>query len=99
MKIRDDNGILRGIPPHPQPVQPNRPDPKVQTPSVGKPSEDRVELSDRARALHVAKEALSRLPEVRRDRVEALRHAVKAGVYQVPGEKIAERMLSEGLFG
>ncbi len=99
MKIRDDNGIHRGIPPQARPVKASQPDSRTQTSSAGDAAGDRVELSDRARALHVAKEALSRLPEVRQDRVEAIRRTVKAGAYQVPGEKIAERMLGEGLFG
>jgi negative regulator of flagellin synthesis FlgM len=57
-----------------------------------------VELSDRARALQVANESLNNLQLIRKDRVESLKQSIKNGSYQVPGEKIAERMLGEGLF-
>jgi anti-sigma28 factor (negative regulator of flagellin synthesis) len=32
------------------------------------------------------------------DRVEPLKRMIKDGTYHVPGEKIAERLLGEGLF-
>jgi negative regulator of flagellin synthesis FlgM len=48
--------------------------------------------------LLVAKKALSQSPEVRQEKVEALKQMVRAGTYQVPGEKVAERMLGDGLF-
>jgi negative regulator of flagellin synthesis FlgM len=99
VKIRDDSGLPQGIHPRLRGVQPSRPDPAAAGPSAGKPSGDRVELSDQARALHAAKEALSQLPEVRQDLVKDLRERVKAGTYAVPADKIAERMLGEGLFG
>ncbi len=98
MKIRDDDGMPRGIQPQPRPIEAGRLDSKPQASTSGKPVADRVELSDRARSLHLAQEALSRLPEIRQDRVEALRQMVKAGTYHVPSDKIADRMLGEGLF-
>jgi flagellar biosynthesis anti-sigma factor FlgM len=98
VKIRDDNGILRGGAADTRAIQASQADPARRNAPAGKASADRVELSDQARALFVAKEALSALPDVRRDRVELLRQAVKAGAYHVPAEKIAERMLADGLF-
>jgi len=99
VKIQDDAAITRGMQSQPRPIEANRLDSKAQAPSAEYPGTDRVELSDRARALHVAREALSRLPEIRQDRVEALKQMVQAGTYQVSSEEIAERMLAEGLFG
>lgn len=99
MKIQNDKGIPGGIPPQPRPVQGSQLDRPVQASPGQRPTADRVELSDRARALHAAREALSQLPQIRQDRVEALKRLVVAGTYGVPGEKVAERMLAEGLFG
>jgi negative regulator of flagellin synthesis FlgM len=74
-------------------------DPTTQSPRSDKVEKDRVELSDRARALQVAQEALAKLPEIRQDRVEPLKKMVKAGAYRVPGEAVAERLLGDGIFG
>lgn len=98
MKIRDDNGVPRGLAPHMRPVRESQLHPKLQTHSPARAKGDRVELSDRARSLYAAKEALSRLPEIRQDRVESLKKAIQAGTYRVSGEQLAERMLREGIF-
>lgn len=57
-----------------------------------------MEVSEKARALRAAHEALSQLPAVRTEKVESLKQSIKAGAYQVPAEKVAERMLGDGLF-
>ena len=98
MKIRDDNGLPRGIPPRPQSVQGSRSDSNASSQRAGVPAGDRVELSDQARTLQVAQGALAQLPEVRTEKVQAIKQMVMAGTYHVPGEKVAERMLGEGLF-
>ena len=98
VKIHDDGGMPRGIPNHARPVQGSRPDPNSDSQAIKRPTEDRVEVSDRARALLVAKEALSQASPVRAEKVEALKNLVQAGAYRVPGEKVAARMLGEGLF-
>jgi negative regulator of flagellin synthesis FlgM len=59
---------------------------------------DRVELSDKARALLVASDAIGQLPQIRADKVESLKQSIKDGSYHVPGDKIAERILGEGVF-
>jgi anti-sigma28 factor (negative regulator of flagellin synthesis) len=48
--------------------------------------------------MHVAASEMQQLPDIQVDKVEQLKHLVKSGSYWVPGEKIAERMLGEGLF-
>jgi negative regulator of flagellin synthesis FlgM len=65
---------------------------------VERSSGDRIELSDRARALLVASDAIAKLPDIRVDKVESFKQLVKEGKYHVSGEKIAERLLGEGLF-
>ncbi len=98
MKIQDDNGLPRGIPPRPPAVQGSRTDSNASPQQVNVPAGDRVELSDQARRLQVAQGALAQLPEVRTEKVQAIKQMVMAGTYYVPGEKVAERMLGEGLF-
>ena len=98
MKIRDDNGLPKSLQPRMRAVQSNRSDAMAEGASAGKTAGDQVELSDKARALHAAKEALSQLPEVRQDRVADLNAQVKSGQYEVPAAKVAIQMLAESLF-
>ena len=97
MIIQNDNGVSRGMSQISQPVQPGRLDagsPAAKTYGSGG---DRVELSDRARALHVASDSLEKLPQVRTEKVQSLRRLVQSGKYQVPGEQIAEKLLGDGI--
>jgi negative regulator of flagellin synthesis FlgM len=98
VKIRNDDGISRGMAPTPQQVQGGRLDASAQALPSGKHGADRLELSDRGRALQVAAEALKKTPEVRADRVESLKQQLKDGSYHVSGENIADRLLGDGLF-
>ena len=98
MKIRDDNGLPRGVTPQTRQVRASQDERRVNSPTVQQPTGDRVELSDRARALQVAQGALSQVPEVRTERVEAVKSLVQSGRYQLPSQALAERMLGDGLF-
>jgi flagellar biosynthesis anti-sigma factor FlgM len=99
VRIRDDNGMQRGVPIHPRPVKGSGLETAGHTNSAEKTPGDRVELSDRARALQVAKEALAKLPDVRVEEVERLKQMVRADAYKVPAAEVAGRMLGEGIFG
>ena len=98
MKVRNDDGISRGTPQTSKPVQTGKVDAASRATPPRPTGEDRVELSDRARALHVANDSLKTLQSIRMDKVESLKQVIKDGTYHVPGVKIAERMLGEGLF-
>jgi negative regulator of flagellin synthesis FlgM len=98
VKIRNEDGISRGLAQTPQPVQGGKLDPNAKTGPTGKLGGDRVELSDRARALLVASDALKNAPQIRKDKIESIKQTLTDGTYHVPGEKIAERLLGEGLF-
>ncbi len=52
-----------------------------------------VHLSDGLRALQRAAEVVKQAPDVRADRVEALRRQIEAGQYAVSSEEIAAKML------
>ena len=62
------------------------------------PRGDEVNLSPAAQDFQKVRELLQELPDVRRDRVRELKAEIQSGEYDVDGEKIAERMLAEGLF-
>jgi negative regulator of flagellin synthesis FlgM len=62
-------------------------------------STDRVEVSDKGRAMQVATAALKQTPQIRADKVAALKAEINDGTYQVPGADIAERMLADDLLG
>lgn len=98
MKIRDDNGVPRGIASQARPVRASQPERHAASPSAQPPAEDRVEVSDRARALLVAQGALAQAPEIRTERVEAIKGLIQSGRYQVPSSVLAERILGDGLF-
>ena len=80
--------------------QPERVDPSASSPAHGRAEatavvRDEARLTvDRDRITELAAK-LSRLPEIRQDRVEALQRAVREGRYQISSEQIAEAVFSE----
>jgi flagellar biosynthesis anti-sigma factor FlgM len=58
---------------------------------------DKVVLSPRAREIDEAKHKLMNMPDIRADRVNAIRHQIDSGTYMVTGDKIAFRMLQESV--
>jgi negative regulator of flagellin synthesis FlgM len=59
------------------------------------PPQDGVELSSTARDVHAARAAIATLPEVREERVAALKAAVAAGTYHVSSAALAQKLLGE----
>ena len=57
---------------------------------------DQVVLSQRAVEIQRAKEALARVPEVRQNKVAALRKRIQEGNYQIDAAAIADKILSGG---
>ncbi len=62
-------------------------------------SQDEVRFSVDGEKVQQLKAELTGLPDVRRERVEALKRAVNDGTYQVSNEKIAEAMFRDLLEG
>ncbi|HZP02593.1 MAG TPA: flagellar biosynthesis anti-sigma factor FlgM [Terriglobia bacterium] len=58
-------------------------------------SKDEVRFSVDAEKVQQLKADLAGLPEMRQDRVEALKQAVNSGTYKVSNEKIAEAMFQD----
>lgn len=56
---------------------------------------DRVQLSERAKKVEQLRKAIDAVPEVRQEKVQALKRAIQEGTYQIDAEKIAKKMLEE----
>ena len=59
--------------------------------------EEKVNLSTKARDIQQLQDAVNQLPDVREDKVRELKDRVDRGAYDVNGQKIAEKMVSESL--
>ncbi len=62
-----------------------------------KPQSDQVDVSSLAHEVAKVKEAIKSLPDVRADKVAALKEQVAAGRYHVPAADIAEQMIGRNL--
>ncbi len=67
---------------------------KDQLESV-KSNQDKAHLSVDTARIEQLKTELARLPEIRQDRVEALRKAIGDGSYQVADQQLADAMQAE----
>ena len=56
---------------------------------------DTVVISDAARRIQEARAQLDEIPDVREDKVAALRDQIQNGTYKVDAEKTAEKLLKE----
>lgn len=95
MKIPEHN-IPEGVPPtirKVQEVDPAKVGPHV--PSGGSPPSDRVEVSQRARELHLARAELLRQPEIREALVADLKQRIQEGTFKVDGQRVAEKLFRE----
>lgn len=58
-------------------------------------SKDRVDISEKAKEAARLMEEIKAIPEIREQRVEELREAIKSGRYRIDSVKLAERILRE----
>lgn len=56
---------------------------------------DKVEISSQSRDLKKIQDVLAMTPDVRTEKVAALKKAIDEGTYQVKAEDIADKMLKE----
>ncbi len=61
-------------------------------------SEDKVEISSKALDLKAMQEAAMKTPEIRAQKVAAIKEKVDSGSYQIQHEKIAEKLIEEHVF-
>ena len=57
---------------------------------------DRIEISDRARELAKARQAVDAAPDVRADKVAQIKKRIEDGTDSVPAELLAQRLLGRG---
>lgn len=55
---------------------------------------DQVSFSTLGRDMQIAKKALSSVPDVREDKVKALRESIANGTYQVSAESFADKLMA-----
>ena len=59
--------------------------------------EEKVSLSAQAQDVQNIKKAINELPDVRQEKVDALKEQIHQGTYNVNGEKVAQKMIGESL--
>jgi negative regulator of flagellin synthesis FlgM len=60
-------------------------------------SKDQVTVSEKAKEIGRLQLEVSKIPEIRTDRVEEIKNAITAGTYDVKGEAVAGKMLKEAV--
>jgi negative regulator of flagellin synthesis FlgM len=58
---------------------------------------DKVELSTQSREMHRAHEVLQMTPDVRAEKVNAIKQRIEEGQYRVDSQAVAEKMIRESL--
>jgi len=65
--------------------------------SVSSSCQDRVLLSPAAKEIQMAKSQLQDIPDVRIEKVAEIKNQIAQGIYSVPSETIAYRLMGESL--
>lgn len=63
--------------------------------TVQSPSKDRVDISERAKDAARLMEEIKAIPDIRTEKVDELREAIKSGRYRIDSVKLAEKILKE----
>ncbi|HOJ20695.1 MAG TPA: flagellar biosynthesis anti-sigma factor FlgM [Armatimonadota bacterium] len=90
MRIEDIASI--GSTHHPEPEPPA---PALRRAAPAARAEDSAEISQRAREVQKAKDAILALPETREARIAEIRARLKRGEYTISSRDIADRMFDE----
>ncbi len=67
---------------------------KAYKQNSGQGPKDSVSLSSFAKELSVAKRAIDSTPDVRQEKVSAIKQQIKEGTYDVSAEQVAEKILA-----
>jgi len=70
---------------------------KNETKKEGEPVADRISLSGRAKEIAELKRQIDELPDIRAEKVEALKKAIENGTYEIDSLKVAQKILEEEL--
>jgi negative regulator of flagellin synthesis FlgM len=67
-----------------------------KTPESGKPTSiDKVEISRQSKMVAELMSVVERLPEMRNEKIKALKEAIESGTYQVDSQTIAQKLIEE----
>jgi len=77
-----------------RPGRPSRPE--ASGPTAGSAS-DAVSFSDQAKTLVAARQAVDSAPDVRQDKVDAIKQAIADGTYSVSARELARKMIDAGI--
>ncbi len=61
--------------------------------SENKSFKDKVEISQAGKDYQTAKAAVAAAPDIREDKVEAIKQKIASGTYDVSGEKLADKLI------
>ncbi|MDR3684955.1 MAG: flagellar biosynthesis anti-sigma factor FlgM [Geothrix sp.] len=67
----------------------------ASTPVAPAPASDAVQVSSAARLVAVAQEALAVVPDIRMEKVEAIKNQLDTDAYNPDGEAVAEGLIRE----
>ena len=56
---------------------------------------DKLQISDSGKDFQIAKQAVASAPDIREDKVAAIKHSLENGTYEVSGEEFAQRMMEK----
>lgn len=56
--------------------------------------DDKIEISQVGKDMTVAKKAISEAPDIREDKVKAIKEQMEAGTYSVSSEAIADKLIN-----
>jgi negative regulator of flagellin synthesis FlgM len=86
--------VIKSVQPAQKAAQP------IKTTAQTPPAQgDRVQISDQAREMQAARQAVAQMPEVDEEKVARIKTQIQNGTYKVDGRKVADNMLAESLLG
>lgn len=72
-------------------------EPATSAPKEKTLSKDNVVLSSRSKEMQKIYEILKETPDVRKEKIIALKQAIEEGKYKVDSQKLAEKMLTDSI--
>ena len=75
----------------------NKVDPSNSKPDKAAAKTDTVVISDAAKRIQEIRNQLDAVPDVREEKVAQLKNQIENGTYEINADKIAEKIIKEGL--
>lgn len=55
---------------------------------------DKVEISQEGKAYHIVKQVLTQTPDIREEKVNAIKQMMQSGTYNISAEEVADKMVN-----